>query len=59
MGIALLLLLRTFATRPKRTLLFLLGYALATGVMITLLAVGEAVLVQARDKNLVGGGIGL
>ncbi|HEY7161528.1 MAG TPA: hypothetical protein VH815_09730, partial [Acidobacteriota bacterium] len=25
-------------------------------VMITLLAVGEAVLVQARDKNLVGGG---
>lgn len=56
MGIALLLLLRTFATRPKRTLLFLLGYALATGVMITLLAVGEAVLVQARDKNLVGGG---
>lgn len=56
MGIAWLLLLRTFATRPKRTLLFLLGYALATGVMITLLAVGEAVLVQARDKNLVGGG---
>lgn len=56
MGIAWLLLLRTFATRPKRTLLFLIGYALATGVMITLLAVGEAVLVQARDKNLVGGG---
>ena len=56
MGIAWLLLLRTFATRPKRTFLFLLGYALATGVMITLLAVGEAVLIQARDKNLVGGG---
>jgi hypothetical protein len=56
MGIAWLLLLRTFASRPKRTVLFLLGYALATGVMITLLAVGEAVLVQARDKNLVGGG---
>lgn len=56
MGIAWLLLRRTFATRPKRTLLFLLGYALATGVMITLLAVGEAVLLQARDKNLVGGG---
>jgi hypothetical protein len=56
MGIAWLLLLRTFANRPKRTLLFLLGYGLATGVMVTLLAVGEAVLQQARDKNLVGGG---
>ncbi len=56
MGIAWLLLLRTFANRPKRTILFLLGYGLATGVMITLLAVGEAVLQQARDKNLVGGG---
>ncbi|HSE39617.1 MAG TPA: hypothetical protein VLH08_02530, partial [Acidobacteriota bacterium] len=56
MGIAWLLLMRTFANRPKRTILFLFGYALATGVMITLLAVGEAVLLQARDKNLVGGG---
>lgn len=56
MGIALLLLKRTFASRPKRTLLFLLGYALATGVMITLLAVGEAVLRQSRDKDLLGGG---
>jgi hypothetical protein len=56
MGIAWLLLMRTFATRPKRTVLFLFGYGLATGVMIVLLAVGEAVLVQARDKNLVGGG---
>ncbi len=56
MGIAWLLLQRTFAAKPKRTLLFLLGYALATAVMVTLLAVGEAVLQQARDKNLLGGG---
>lgn len=56
MGIAWLLLKRTFATRPKRTLLFLIGYAMATAVMITLLAVGEAVLLQAQDKDLVGGG---
>ena len=56
MGIAWLLLQRTFAAKPKRTLLFLLGYALATAVMVTLLAVGEAVLQQARDKNLMGGG---
>jgi len=34
----------------------LLGYGLATAVMVTLLAVGEAVLQQARDKDLLGGG---
>ena len=56
MGIAWLLLIRTFRNRPKRTLLFLLGYALATTVMITLLSVGEAVLKQAQDKDLLGGG---
>ncbi len=56
MGIAWLLLQRTFTAKPKRTVLFLLGYALATAVMVTLLAVGEAVLQQARDKDLLGGG---
>lgn len=56
MGIAWLLLRRTFANRPKRTLLFLVGYAISTAVMITLLSVGEAVLTQARDKDLLGGG---
>jgi hypothetical protein len=56
MGIAWLLLRRTLRERPKRTMLFLLGYALATAVMITLLAVGEAVLIQAQDKDLLGGG---
>ncbi len=56
MGIALLLLRRTIATRPKRTFLFILGYALAAAVMVTLLAVGEAVLLQAQDKDLLGGG---
>jgi hypothetical protein len=56
MGIAWLLLRRTFTSRPKRTLLFILGYALSTAVMITLLSVGEAVLLQAQDKDLLGGG---
>lgn len=56
MGIAWLLLKRTFSNRPKRTLLFIFGYALATAVMITLLSVGEAVLLQAQDKDLLGGG---
>lgn len=56
MGIAWLLIKRTFATRPKRTLLFVIGYGLATAVMITLLSVGEAVLLQAQDKDILGGG---
>src|SRR5262245_55103461 len=56
MGIAWLLLRRTFAGRPKRTILFLIGYALATAVMITLLSVGEAVLLQSQDKDILGGG---
>jgi hypothetical protein len=55
-GIAWLLLRRTFRARPKRTILFLLGYALTTAVMITLLSVGHAVLEEARDKDLLGGG---
>lgn len=56
MGIAWLLLKRTFTSRPKRTILFILGYALASAVMITLLSVGQAVLLQARDKDVMGGG---
>ncbi len=32
------------------------GYALGVGVMIVLLAIGEALLTQARDERLVGGG---
>ena len=36
--------------------MLLLGLGIAVGVMITLLSIGDAVLEQARDKDLVGGG---
>src|SRR5690349_4729593 len=42
--------------RPGRSLFLLFGYALGVGVMIVLLAIGEAMLTQARDERLVGGG---
>ncbi len=52
----ILLALRSLAIRPWRTLFLLFGYSLGVGVMIVLLAIGEALLVQARDERLVGGG---
>jgi hypothetical protein len=51
-----LLARRSLELRPGRTLLFLGGFGLAVGVMIALLSVGEAIVEQARDKDLVGGG---
>jgi hypothetical protein len=42
--------------RPGRALFLLGGYALGVAVMVVLLAVGEAMLEQARDPALVGGG---
>lgn len=42
--------------RPGRALFLLAGYALGVSVMVVLLAVGEAMLEQARDRALVGGG---
>src|ERR671935_2043892 len=50
------LAVRNLAYRPWRSLLLLVGYALGVGVMIVLLAIGEALLTQARDEKLVGGG---
>lgn len=47
---------RSLADRPGRSLFLLLGFAIGVGVMIVLLAVGEAMLTQARDERLVGGG---
>ncbi len=52
----LLLVVRSLMSRPWRSLFLLFGYALGVGVMIVLLAIGEALLVQARDERLVGGG---
>ena len=51
-----LLARRTLTDRPRRSLLLLAGFGIAVGVMIVLLSIGEAVLEQARDKNVVGGG---
>lgn len=51
-----LLALRNLVDRPWRTLFLLFGYATGVGVMITLLSVGEALMTQARDEKLAGGG---
>lgn len=51
-----LLARRALTDRPRRTTLLLLGFGISVGVMIVLLSIGEAVLLQARDKDLVGGG---
>lgn len=47
---------RHLTHRPLRSAFLLVGYGLGVGVMIVLLAIGEALLVQARDEKLVGGG---
>ena len=52
----LLLALRNLVHRPWRTALLFLGYGLGVGVMIVLLSIGEAMLAQASDEKLVGGG---
>ena len=50
------LALRNFLDRPWRTAFLLGGYAVGVGVMIVLLSIGEALLTQASDERLVGGG---
>jgi hypothetical protein len=50
------LAIRHLTHRPLRSGFLLFGYGLGVGVMIVLLAIGEALLVQARDEKLVGGG---
>jgi hypothetical protein len=56
MRAAWLLAWRSLADRPWRSALLLLGYGLGVGVMIVLLSVGDALLSQARDRDLVAGG---
>jgi hypothetical protein len=51
-----LLAIRNIVLRPWRSTFLLFGYALGVGVMIVLLSIGEALLAQARDEKLVGGG---
>ena len=52
----LLLALRNLVHRPWRSALLFLGYGLGVSVMIVLLAIGEALIAQASDEKLVGGG---
>lgn len=50
------LALRNLLFRPWRTVLLLAGYGLGVAVMVVLLAVGDAMIAQASDEKLVGGG---
>jgi hypothetical protein len=52
----LTLAFRHLWVRKVRALFLLFGFSLGVGVMIVLLSVGEAMLDQARDVSLVGGG---
>jgi hypothetical protein len=51
-----LIAFRNIIYRPWRSVLLFFGYGVGVGVMIVLLSVGEALLTQARDEKLVGGG---
>lgn len=51
-----LLAFRNIVHRPWRSALLFFGYGIGVGVMIVLLSVGEALLTQAKDEKLVGGG---
>ncbi len=47
---------RNIAYQPWRALLLFLGFGVGVAVMIVLLSIGEAMLTQARNEKLVGGG---
>ncbi|HET7457316.1 MAG TPA: hypothetical protein VFJ74_06655 [Gemmatimonadaceae bacterium] len=51
-----LLAFRNLFHRPWRSALLFLGYGMGVTVMIVLLSIGEALIAQARDEKLVGGG---
>lgn len=50
------LAIRNIVLRPWRSAFLLFGYSLGVAVMIVLLSIGEALLTQARNEKLVGGG---
>jgi hypothetical protein len=54
--VILRLVWRSLLRRPGRSLLLLAGYALGVGVTVALLSIGSALVEQARDRELVGGG---
>jgi len=51
-----LLARRNLTTAPWRTAFLMLGFSMGVAVMIVLLSIGEALLDQAKDEKLVGGG---
>jgi hypothetical protein len=51
-----LLAWRNLVLNPWRTLFLLFGFSVGVATMIVLLSVGEALLDQAKDERLVGGG---
>lgn len=48
--------LRNLVLRKWRTVLLLAGYGLGVATMIVLLSIGEALVLQASDEKLIGGG---
>ena len=56
LGTSWLLAWRTVTSRPWRALLLCSGFGVGVGVMVVLLAVGEAMVRQASQERLVGGG---
>ena len=50
------LALRNLTYRPWRSVLMFFGFGVGVAVMIVLLSVGQALLTQARQEKLVGGG---
>jgi len=50
------LALRNITHRPWRSMLLFFGFGVGVAVMIVLLSIGEAMLSQARNEKLVGGG---
>ena len=48
--------LRSLILRKWRTALLLGGYGLGVATMIVLLSIGEALVLQASDEKLIGGG---
>ncbi len=56
LALSRLLAWRNATWRPWRTLLLCAGFGVGVGVMIVLLAVGEAMVRQASQERLVGGG---
>ena len=51
-----LLARRNLTLAPWRTVFLLFGFSMGVAVMIVLLSIGEALLDQAKDERLVGGG---